>query len=117
MGNKTDTTVDGTYNPSIERGIATSTTTIFYPRLLSFFSRYNHIENEYNIASYRLMPTNSNVGSCNIAFHRRFSVHSLNYQLLQILNTNLKYCSSLVVPHLNMRGQIQPALIGRTVHG
>ncbi len=59
MGDKTEATMDRTYDFSIKCG----TVAPFYPRLLSFFSRCNYVENEYNVASYRLMPTKSNVAS------------------------------------------------------
>ncbi len=72
MGNKIDTTTDQTYDPGIECGTVAYATMPFYPCLLSFFSRFNYIENEYNVASYRFTPKNSKVATCNIAFHRRF---------------------------------------------
>ncbi len=67
MGNKIDAARDRTWDPGIEQGTTASTTVPFYPRLLSLFSRYNYIENECNVASYRLMPTKSNVALYNIA--------------------------------------------------
>ncbi len=69
MDNKTDTTVDRTYNPGIEYGTTASTNVPFYPRLLSYFSRYNIVENKCNVTSYRLIPTKSNVASYDIAFY------------------------------------------------
>ncbi len=56
--NKTDATMDRTYDPGIKCGTAASTTAPFNQHTIL---RYNYTEKECNVASYRLMLTKSNI--------------------------------------------------------